>query len=245
MKNSKVRYFTFIVISLAILKPLEVSAKDFLVAIDLGHSAHQPGAVSSRGIGEFFFNKRIGERLHSKITAQKSFIKSFIINGEDGDISLLGRANVASKRKADLLVSIHHDSVQPEFISYWHYNGKKQHFCDLYKGFSLFYSELNADPHNSLLFAILLGSEMVKNKLTPSLHHVPYMKGENKGLVDPDRGIYKYNNLKILKTATIAAVLIECGIIVNREEEVELCKPEYQDRVVNAIMEAIRKYVQI
>lgn len=225
-------------------KPLEAAAKDFLVAIDLGHSANNPGAISSRGIGEFFFNKRIGELLHARIAAQKSSIKSFIINGQDGDIPLSIRAQIASQRKADLLISIHHDSVQPEFISYWQFNGKRQHYCDYYKGFSLFFSELNAEPYNSLLFAIMLGSEMLKKKLTPTLHHVPYMKGEHKGLVNRERGIYKYNNLIILKTATIPAVLIECGIIVNREEEVEICKAEYQDKVVSSIMEAIRKYAE-
>jgi N-acetylmuramoyl-L-alanine amidase len=225
------------------LCPLAVAAKDFVVAIDTGHSAERPGAISARGVGEYFFNKRIAAGVHASLTAQPCGIKSFLINNQDGNLALADRARLASEKKADLLISIHHDSVRPEFLSYWDVDGVKQHYCDQYKGYSLYYSEKNADPYDSMLFAIFLSSEMLKNKFTPTLHHAAYMIGKDKALVDAEKGIYKYNNLVVLKQARMPAVLFECGIIVNREQELELQNMDCQQNIINCITAAIRKYV--
>jgi len=215
------------------------------VAIDIGHSAQQPGAISSRGVGEYFFNKRIAEGVHAYISAQRCGIKSFLINNQDGALSLTQRARLAGASKADLLISIHHDSVQPELLLFWNFKGQKQHYCDQYKGYSLFFSEKNADSYNSMLFAIFLSSEMSKNNFKPTLHHAEYMKGANKGLVDAEKGIYKFNDLVILKNATMPAVLIECGIIVNRDEEIELNNNECHQKIIISITNAIRKYAKV
>jgi N-acetylmuramoyl-L-alanine amidase len=226
------------------LCPLVVAAKDFVVAIDTGHSAERPGAISARGVGEYFFNQRIAAGVHASLSAQPCGIKSFLINNQDGNLALADRARLASEKKADLLISIHHDSVRPEFLSYWEVQGAKQHYCDNYKGYSLYYSEKNADPYDSMLFAILLSLEMLKHKYTPTLHHAAYMIGKEKALVDPGKGIYKYNNLVVLKQARMPAVLFECGIIVNREEELELQGIECRKNIINSITTAIKKYVK-
>jgi N-acetylmuramoyl-L-alanine amidase len=239
---NKVRYLSVIIAGFIYLTPFQALAKDFLVAIDTGHSCNQPGAISARGLGEYFFNKRIAEGVHDRIMAQNSHIKSFLLNSQDSDMPLSERPQMASKKKADLLISIHHDSVQPKLLSFWEVQGKKQHYCDIYKGYSLFYSEKNADPYDSLLFAMFLGSEMLKNKFAPTLHHAENMKGENKGLADQEKGIYKYNALIILKDSAMPAVLLECGIIVNRDEELQLCKPECQEKIITSITGAINRY---
>jgi len=226
------------------LCPGAVSAKDFVVAIDKGHSAEQPGAISARGVGEYFFNKRIAAGVQAGLAAQHCGITSFLVNSSDDNMPLAQRAKLASEKKADLLISIHHDSVQPEFLSFWNVQGAKQHYCDQYKGYSLYYSEKNADPYNSILFAIFLSTEMLKNNFTPTLHHAAYMKGEDKALVDAEKGIYKYNKLVVLKKARMPAVLFECGIIVNREEELELQEINCQQNIINSIIAAIKKYVK-
>ena len=242
VKSFRIIYFILILLIFSNVFHPCVWAKDFLVAIDTGHSRNQPGAISARGIGEYFFNKRIAEGVHARIMAQNNQIKSFLINNQDSNISLSERTKLASDRKADLLISIHHDSVQRELMSSWDVDGEKQYYCDKYKGFSMFYSEKNADPYDSLLFAIFLGSEMIKNKFTQTLHHAENMKGERKSLADAERGIYKYDGLVVLKEATIPAILLECGIIVNRDEELELGKTEYQGKIITSITEAVKRY---
>jgi N-acetylmuramoyl-L-alanine amidase len=85
---------------------------------------------------------------------------------------------------------------------------------------------------------------MLKNKFTPTLHHEAYMKGEDKALVDAEKGIYKYNNLVVLKQARMPAVLFECGIIVNRGEELAFQEIDCQQNIINSITTAIKKYVR-
>lgn len=221
----------------------ECWARDFRVAIDIGHTQNSPGAVSSRGMPEYLFNKTIGTLLYKKLRQDKKFNGSFIINETGEDISLSTRAAIAQRQGADLLLSIHHDSVEPEDLSYWLYQEKNMPYCDKFTGYSIFFSEKNGRSVDSLMFAFVLGSEMLQAGFCPTLHHVKKFTGGDKDLIDKTRGIYKYNQLVVLKNATMPAVLFECGIIKNRKDELQLSNPKYQARLVDALYQAIKKYV--
>src|SRR6202008_2389530 len=65
----------------------------------------------------------------------------------------VARANAAH---ADLLLSIHHDSVPDSMLEKWEYNGEPHSFSDRFKGHSLFVSYENGDRKGSLRFAPLL-----------------------------------------------------------------------------------------
>lgn len=215
----------------------------FTVIIDIGHTKNNPGTVSSRGIPEFHFNQNIVQLLFKDLS-QYGFKKTFIINEGSEDISLTERTGMANKLQADLLLSIHHDSVQPQYLSSWVYEGKEYSFCDKFNGYSLFYSERNNEKDNSLEFARLLGSELRSNLFVPTLHHAENIKGENRLLVDKEKGIYEFNDLIVLKTAKMPALLIECGIIVNRNEEILLSNPVYQKMIVLSIRNAVEKFCE-
>ncbi|MFZ5450579.1 MAG: N-acetylmuramoyl-L-alanine amidase family protein [Thermodesulfobacteriota bacterium] len=217
-------------------------AKDYKIAIDLGHTPNIPGATSARGAPEYLFNKNIGVLLHQILLQNKSFRSSFIINETGADISLFARAAIANKQGADLFISIHHDSVYPKDLSLWRYQGKIMPHCDKFSGHSIFYSEKNGSPLDSLVFAVILGSEMLRAGFHPTLHHAWKFTGGDKDLIDRTRGIYKYNNLVVLKETDMPAVLFECGIIKNRNEEIKLCNQNYQHKLVATLFRAIKKY---
>jgi N-acetylmuramoyl-L-alanine amidase len=217
-------------------------AGGFKVAIDIGHTIKNPGATSARGEPEYLFNKTIGTLLHRKLLQDGRFKDSFIINETGKDISLAARAAIANSQKADLLVSIHHDSVEPKDLSYWLYQGKIMPHCDKFTGHSIFYSEKNGSPLQSLTFAVILGSEMLHAGFCPTLHHAEKFTGGDKDLIDKTRGIYKYNNLVVLKEADMPAVLFECGIIKSRSEELRLCSPRYHHKLVAVLVKAIKIY---
>jgi N-acetylmuramoyl-L-alanine amidase len=217
-------------------------AEDFIIAIDIGHTINTPGATSARGVPEYLFNQNIGTRLHRELLHDKRFKNSFIINETGDDISLAARAAIANQRGAHLLVSIHHDSVQPKDLSQWLCEGSILPYCDKFTGYSLFYSELNRRPLDSLIFAVILGSEMLQSHFCPTLHHAEKFTGGDKDLVDKTRGIYKYNKLVVLKEANMPAVLFECGIIKNRNEELLLGDPQYQHKLVAALLKAIKLF---
>jgi N-acetylmuramoyl-L-alanine amidase len=217
-------------------------AEDFIIAIDIGHTINTPGATSARGVPEYLFNQNIGTLLHQQLRRDMRFKDSFIINESGEDISLSARAAIANQRGAHLLVSIHHDSVHSKDLSQWLCQGSIMPYCDKFTGYSIFYSEKNGSPFNSLIFAVILGSEMLQSRFCPTLHHAEYFRGGDKDLIDKNRGIYKYNNLVVLKEANMPAVLFECGIIKNRNDELQISDPQYQHKLVAALFNAIKLF---
>ena len=50
--------------------------------------------------------------------------------------SLIQRVATANGMKADLFLSIHHDSVPDKFMENWEFEGKKSKFSDRFSGWS-------------------------------------------------------------------------------------------------------------
>ncbi len=220
-----------------------IKKEDFVVAIDAGHSKDSPGAIGARGTKEYVLNKKIAELLNRKLI-DHGFKKSFVFKYDGPDVSLKDRANRIKSTKYNVLISVHHDSVQPAYISTWIYKGKQLSYSDKYKGFSIFISENNMNSKNNLRLSGYIGDALVKSGFKPSLHHAEFIKGENRKLIDRRRGIYEFNNLSVLKNANAPAILIECGILVNRDEEILLNDPSYQNKLASGIAAGIVHYFE-
>ena len=241
--NNKLFIIILAVVIILFLTPFgyaENLRENFIVAIDIGHTTNCGGALSAHGIYEYYYNQKVACLLLPELI-KTGFKKSFIINEDGSDISLIGRTIEAKNRKADFLISIHHDSVKPCNLSTWRHNGEYLYYCDLFKGYSIFLADNNLNSTRSLLFAKLLGTELLNRGFSPTLHHADPVRGENRNLIDKEKGIYEFNKLVILKTATMPAVLFECGIIKNREEEKSI-NSDYRNKLVNAIVSAIIEY---
>jgi N-acetylmuramoyl-L-alanine amidase len=211
----------------------------FCVALDIGHQPTAPGATAADGRMEYEFNRRMVEVIAADLQ-QDDRIRVVIVNPEARRISLSGRAAAARAAGAQLLLSIHHDSVNDRYLEADRdLDGRVLHFCDRFRGYSVFYSEKNRDSSQSLDFAQTLGHAMRRQGLTPTLHHAEPIKGENRKLVNRDLGVYRFDDLIVLKSAAMPAALLECGVIVNRSEEAELLTKERQEKVVAAIHEAV------
>jgi N-acetylmuramoyl-L-alanine amidase len=213
-----------------------------LVALDIGHTINHQGAYSATGVGEYYFNRKIVEALYESLKASGE-VDAFIINPEGKPISLQERTRSAAKRNAVLFLSVHHDSVQPRYLKEWEVNGKTQLYSDKFKGFSIFFSRKNPKFAESFRFARLLGVAMVARGFSPTLHHAEQIPGEGRNLVDGDFGLYEFDDLIVLKTAAMPAALLECGVIVNRNEEASLQTPEIQHRIADAAAEAIMQFL--
>jgi N-acetylmuramoyl-L-alanine amidase len=213
-------------------------SRNFLVAIDVGHTNNNGGAISSRGVFEYNFNRRLGGELFDSLQSEGQF-RSLLINPDGGDIGLVKRAQVANERKADLFLAIHHDSVKDNFLKEWQVSGKTQKYCDDFHGYSIFFSRKNVAHEQSLAFAIQLGEALIKAGFAPTLHHVAQ---EHRPIIDPSKGVYAFDDLLVLKHAKMPAVLLECGVIVNRSEEQDLNSHTYRARMVAAIESAISDF---
>jgi N-acetylmuramoyl-L-alanine amidase len=125
-----------------------------------------------------------------------------------------------------LFLSIHHDSVPDRMLQKWEYEGTARRYNDQYPGHSIFVSIDNPDYQSSLLFATIVGKELKARGLKYTPHYTDAIMGSRRRLlVDTDAGVYRYDQLIVLRQTHMPAVLLEAGSIVNRSEELELRNP--------------------
>ena len=221
-----------------------LSAAPFTVAIDPGHTPKHFGALSARGVKEYLFNKKIAEVLQRELQREPG-IESFIVNWEGKEIGLKQRVAIAAVKRANLFLSLHHDSAQERYFSDWDYNGKKLRYSDKFSGYSIFVSHKNPYFDQSYSFAKHLGKSLLEAGMHPSLHHAEKIKGESRELLDDKLGIYRFDDLIVLKYAKMPAVLLECGVIVNRKEELKLASSQFRVKLAHAIIEALKEEKRI
>jgi len=202
------------------------------IAIDVGHYLERPGVTSARGVTEFEYNLRLARETSAAL--RQVGHKTTLI-GDDG---LAGDLGSRAPRAAgmDLFISIHHDSVQPRFLSMWDYEGETFSYSDRFSGYSLFVSRLNPHTGASLKCASAIGAALRKTGFTASRYHADPVLGENRPFADEVNGVHYFDNLAVLKTATIPALLFEAGVIVNRDEEMRMRDPVVRGRIVEAIV---------
>jgi N-acetylmuramoyl-L-alanine amidase len=210
----------------------------FHVALDIGHSPKAAGAEGADGTMEYEFNRRIVHLIAADLNRQEG-IGAMIINDEGKEISLARRSLLANQRKADLFLAVHHDSVNDKYLVRHKVGDRVLYECDKFHGYSVFFSRKNAKQDDSFAFAKLLGAAMRDEGLSPTAHHAEKIPGENRELVMPELGVYRFDNLVVLKTATMPAALLECGVIVNPSEEAELKGNERQQKTVEAVRKAV------
>ena len=197
-----------------------------LVAVDVGHYAAEPGVISASGVPEFSFNLALA--LEVKAELEKSEINVWLI-GERGDYAVLHH-RTRDAQGADLFVSIHHDSVKQRLLPQ----------ADRFTGFSLFISRANPFPAKSLACASSIGARMRAGGFTPSRYHADAELGESRPFADEANGVHYYDNLAVGRSAAMASVLVEAGVIVNREEERRMRNPEVRQRIAAAVASGAR-----
>ena len=73
----------------------------------------------------------------------------------------------------------------------------------------------------------------------PSLYHAEPIAGENRPLLDRRLGVHRFDGLAVLKTATMPAVLVEAGVIVNPDDEARVARPDTIERMARAISDGV------
>ena len=215
----------------------------FRAVIDVGHTAQAPGATSARGFPEFSFNLNLAKRIERQLLAAGFRRSVLLITEGPSRKALATRVKRANALGADLFLSIHHDSVPDEFLEKWEFEGEQRSFSDRFKGHSIFISDDNSDRAGSLLFARLLGAQLRKRGLQYTPHYTdPIMGNRQRLLIDAQAGVYRYDQLVVLRDTGMPAVLLEAGSIINREEELRMGSAEHQAVVSAAVADAVKSF---
>lgn len=215
----------------------------FRIVIDVGHTVEVPGAESARGVPEYMFNLQLADAIKQALI-DAGFNKTVrLITAAAPWRGLVERAARANAMHADLFISVHHDSVPEMLIENWEYEGQQRQFSDLFSGYSIFISNDNAARKASLAFGHLLGDQLQLRGLHYTPHYTwPLMGHYRHQLVDAEAGIYRYDQLVVLRQTRMPAVLLEAGSIVNRQEELEMATPERRSLISNAVTAAVEEF---
>jgi N-acetylmuramoyl-L-alanine amidase len=215
----------------------------FRVVVDVGHTLDVPGAMSARGVPEYAFNLQLAREVKQALVDAGFEQAVLLITGTAPWRGLFERAARANAMHADLFIAIHHDSVPDNLKQIWEYAGQKNEFNDDYPGYAIFVSNDNADRAGSLLFGSMLGHELERRNLHYTPHYTLALMGHRRRvLVDAEAGVYRYDQLIVLRQTRMPAVLLEAGSIVNRQEELELATPERRLLTSAAIAAAVANF---
>jgi N-acetylmuramoyl-L-alanine amidase len=215
----------------------------FRIVLDVGHTAKSEGAISARNVAEFVFNLRLTQRIEEKLKAEGFAATKLLLTEGRGRPSLFRRVAAANNLPANLLLSIHHDSVPKSFLEEWEFEGKKSYFSDRFSGYSVFVSRNNPDFKTSLSFAELLGKEMKALGLQYAQQYSqPIMGRYQRPLLNSETGVYSYDELVVLRKTKMPAVLLEAGSIINRDEELKMDSPERRDIISSGVTAAMKEF---
>ncbi len=192
------------------------------MAVDVGHFNGEPGVISASGIPEFEFNLKLALETKKELEARGLAVRMI---GDKGNLVFLNHRTRAAAG-ADLFVSIHHDSMREQVLT-----TKRDELA----GFSLFVSRHNPRLEKSLACASAIGAELRAAGFTPSRYHADPVIGENRPFADERNGVHFYDNLGVGKTASMPSVLVEAGVIVNRQEEKRMLDPQVRARLARSI----------
>ena len=225
--------------------PQKCDHAKFRIILDVGHTAESYGAMSARNVSEFEYNLKLGKRIDEKLKSEGFADTILLVTTGKARPSLMKRVAVANKKGADLFVSIHHDSVPGLYVEKWEFNGKKSSFNDFFGGYSVFVSQRNPRYAASLKFAKLLGNQMAARELQFARQYDQWFMGKyRRELLDIDAGVYRYDELIVLRMTQMPAVLLESGSIINRGEELVMASDEHKRKVSAAVAAAAADYCE-
>jgi N-acetylmuramoyl-L-alanine amidase len=233
--------------------------KVLVIVLDVGHVPREPGErcyrlmpercpsgqPSARGVPEYDFNIELAQRIKQELV-RADFISTHVLTTEvAGRSGLNQRADRANSINADIFFSIHHDGVDDKYLRPWMYNGEEHFFFDESKGFSLHISSpRNRRYKESIYVARILADNLIRSGLDFTRVHEPSNPvGARVPFLDPTRGIYQRDdNLIVLENTHMPSVLLEAGVIVNRNEELLVSSPAYREIIAAAVTETVTEF---
>lgn len=215
----------------------------FRPIIDVGHTLEDPGAISARGVPEYDFNLRLSLMIERGLR-EAGFSRTRLLVTEGPALkSLVKRVGNANKEGGDIFLSIHHDSVPEKFIEKWTFEGTERNFSDRFRGHSMFVSLDNPQVKSSIQFGKLLGKELKDRGLNYTPHYTEKIMGVRmRELLDKEAGVYRFDQLVVLRMTKMPALLLEAGSIINRDEELVMAGAERQEMIVSAVRSAMEAY---
>jgi N-acetylmuramoyl-L-alanine amidase len=219
------------------------------IVLDPGHGGEDPGAIGRRGSYEKNVTLEVAQRLRAKIDADPT-MRAVMTRDGDYFVPLGTRVAKARRVRADLFVSIHADAfVRPDargssvFVLSDHgatssaarWLAQRENSADLIGG-------VNLDVKDKYLARTLLDLSQTAT-MNDSMKLGRAVLGELGGVNTLHKPHVEQAGFAVLKAPDVPSILIETAFISNPEEEKRLTDNAYQDRLAEAILRGIKRYL--
>jgi len=216
------------------------------VVIDPGHGGHDQGTQGGKGLVEkelvLDVALRVGKLVEDRLGAEVIYTRT-----DDTFIPLEGRTNLANEKKADLFLSIHVNSSPYPRISgvetfYLNFTDSKD-ALDVA-------SRENASSQKSvfelqdIIQKISLHEKLDESKDFAGRIQASLYSLSSRGVPgQKNRGVKKAPFV-VLIGAKMPSVLAEIGFVSNPREEALLKRPDYRQKVAEALYRGVSKYAE-
>ena len=219
------------------------------IVIDAGHGGEDPGARGRGGTLEKDVTLAIARRLKERIDLEPG-MRAVLTRDGDYFIGLAQRVQKARRVQADLLVSVHADAfVQPHArgssvfalsergatsaAARW--LAKRENESDLIGG-------VNLDVKDPVLARTLLDLSQTAT-INDSIKLGKAVLGELGDVNALHKIAVEQAGFAVLKAPDIPSILVETAFISNPQEERRLRDAAYQEKMANAMLQGIRRYL--
>lgn len=219
------------------------------ITLDPGHGGEDPGAIGRGGSYEKNVTLSVARRLKARIDAEPN-MRAVLTRDSDFFVPLQVRVQKARRIQSDLFVSIHADAfIRPDArgssvfalsergasSSAARYLAQKENEADLIGG-------VNIDVRDPILARTLLDLSQTAT-ISDSLKLGNAVLGELGTINRLHKENVEQAGFAVLKAPDIPSILVETAFISNPEEEKRLNDEAYQDKIADAILSGIRKYL--
>ncbi|PYQ58603.1 MAG: hypothetical protein DMF53_20135 [Acidobacteria bacterium] len=225
------------------------------IVIDPGHGGQETGAIGPGGVLEKDLTLELARELAAKLG--RLGVQTVLTRTDDTLVKLDDRSAIANQNRADLFISIHLNSSLGAGAS-----GTETYFLSPQasdpRAASSAATENTAPSAPATSDAaggagapsaaeqqdvdLILWDLAQSRHLAESQRFATMIQTQlNEALQIKDRGV-KQAPFRVLKGATMPAVLVELGFINNPEEEKKLRDAAYRDQILDALVTAIARY---
>ena len=231
------------------VKEAPINFRDVIIAIDAGHGGKDPGAIGRGGSREKDIVLSIAKRLKTLINKEKG-MRAVLIRERDTFVPLRGRIKKASKKNADVFISIHADAAVDRRARGSSVYVLSQHGATSEAARILAQRENEADKiggvsledKDAVLKSVLVDLSQTAT-IDASIDLADDILRELSLIGNVLRNRVEQAGFAVLKSPDIPSVLVETAFISNPQEEKRLKNDAHQQKLAMAILKGVRRYL--
>jgi N-acetylmuramoyl-L-alanine amidase len=216
------------------------------IVIDAGHGGHDFGAIGPSGVLEKDVVLDVALRL-AQLVQTRMGAEVVLTRADDTFIPLRDRTSIANDRKADLFISIHANSSPAPSVA-----GTETYFLNLTSSPGALDvaarenagSDKTVGELKDLIQSITTNDKIAESEtFAEQVETALYAQALKSNIGAKNRGV-KRAPFVVLIGAAMPSILAEIGFLTNAKDESNLGKPEYRQKVAEALFKGLSSYAQ-